>query len=1047
MGDSSYPEFLLDLGSNAMDSIVKQEPLQEMGPSSASVPIPGGHRGARGVYDQFSPSPLATSSAWGTRPDHMESPFKMDPDQLDSSFKMDDDDIFQVDKADLIQGPTLAELNANDDTLLGDLNFDDLLLPEERIQPLRVGTDLGPSVGSLFSGGPGFAPSSFPQSGLTYRSCPPYTNSSGFNLNGGISLIDTSEAVSPPAFPSPGTSNVAGSSTASSSTSPHPVSRPSGQSTLHDLLMRKGENPSSPMCSQMDTTVASSGKPKVSRLSMSAPTQSMGLEQIWARREPRQHLLSTGSLGLAEAGSTSSLSTGGALSPDPLGHLDPLSHDEGYEDSDEDSDHYDDYSSDNDSGGSDGEDQGGMKVGGPGGESARERHSKKERFFWQYNVQAKGPKGQRLVARARLEDPHVLNEATDPVFSPHCALRGIKHSGKARKGDGNDLTPNPRKLFNIGRELDKLSRVINDMTPVSELPFNVRPKTRKEKNKLASRACRLKKKAQHEANKIKLHGLEQEHRRLIYGISQAKQTLAAKLTETNLENQEELTRQMDKFCKYATRVTLGQFLRKELTRGYQLEHDEERYSARREKIYSFMKIPREVEKFMSYGFLQCADSFLFVYTFLPLRFLMALWAVAARPIMQCLGGKNTRGKKGERLLRPAEMCDLLKGVVVVGCWVAIWKVDTSMMYHLVKSQSVIKLYIFYNMLEVGDRLFSAFGQDTIDALLWTATEPRSRSHSHSQHLGTLPHLLFALAYVLLHSILVLFQATTLNVAINSSNKALLTIMMSNNFVELKGSVFKKFDKNNLFQLSCNDVRERFHLTMLLLAVSLQTMKEYAWRADRLAVLLPDCIFLLIAEVLVDWVKHAFITRFNELRSTVYRDYTVSLAYDMAQTRQEMAFSDPSDLVARRMGFIPLPLGVAMGRVISTTLTPAARPANIILFVLAYLILVALRILNSLIILGKACDLISLHTNANRSKSTSKPTPRDTETNNLDSNNPSLTMAIFSNSAVSLNNVCLNDALLKTEQSAKAEKAPESTDDISTAPKNVSRAGSEPLLPQ
>ena len=75
------------------------------------------------------------------------------------------------------------------------------------------------------------------------------------------------------------------------------------------------------------------------------------------------------------------------------------------------------------------------------------------------------------------------------------------------------------------------------------------------------------------------------------------------------------------------------------------------------------------------------------------------------------------------------------------------------------------------------------------------------------------------------------------------------------FVELKGSVFKKFDKNNLFQLSCNDVRERFHLTMLLLAVSLQTMKEYAWRADRLAVLLPDCICLLIAEVLVDWVRH------------------------------------------------------------------------------------------------------------------------------------------------------------------------------------------------
>ncbi|XP_066594389.1 protein TAPT1 homolog isoform X2 [Prorops nasuta] len=502
-------------------------------------------------------------------------------------------------------------------------------------------------------------------------------------------------------------------------------------------------------------------------------------------------------------------------------------------------------------------------------------------------------------------------------------------------------------------------------------------------------------------------------------------------------------------------VSLIQFLRTELTRGYQLENDEERFSARREKVYSFMKIPREVEKFMAYGFLQCADSFLFVYTFLPLRFIMALWAIITRPLIHCFWGKNTYVKKDERYLKPAEVCDLLKGVVVVGCWVATWKVDTSMMYHLVKSQSVIKLYIFYNMLEVGDRLFSAFGQDTIDALLWTATEPRSKSHSvHSKHLGTLPHLIFALCYVLFHSILVLFQATTLNVAINSSNKALLTIMMSNNFVELKGSVFKKFDKSNLFQLSCADVRERFHLTMLLLAVSLQTMKEYAWRADRLGVLLIDCILLLLAEVLVDWVKHAFITRFNELKSTVYRDYTVSIAYDMAQTRQETAFSDPSDLVARRMGFIPLPLGVAMGRVLCATLTPSARPANFILLILAYLILVSLRILNSVIILGRACDLISSHTHS-KSNVTLKTnsTSHKMDTNNegvsslgMNVDNANLATAIFSNSAVSLNSICLNDAVLKSEKITKTEKQQQSIDEI-MSPKTVLRAESEPLLLQ
>ena len=90
-------------------------------------------------------------------------------------------------------------------------------------------------------------------------------------------------------------------------------------------------------------------------------------------------------------------------------------------------------------------------------------------------------------------------------------LQGIKHSGKARRGDGNDLTPNPRKLAAIGKELDQLSSVINGMTPVAEQPFGARCKSRKEKNKLASRACRLKKKAQHEANKVKCHGLLEEH--------------------------------------------------------------------------------------------------------------------------------------------------------------------------------------------------------------------------------------------------------------------------------------------------------------------------------------------------------------------------------------------------------------------------------------------------------------------------------------------------------------------------------------------------------
>lgn len=179
----------------------------------------------------------------------------------------------------------------------------------------------------------------------------------------------------------------------------------------------------------------------------------------------------------------------------------------------------------------------------------------------------------------------------------------------------------------------------------------------------------------------------------------------------------------------------------ELTRDYILEHDEERFSARREKVYSFMRIPREVERFMRYGFMQCTDSFLFVYTFLPMRVVLAIWALITRPFSQCFGSRDRRKK---RILTPAEICDLLKAVILIVCSMFMFSVDTNMLYHLIKSQSVIKLYIFYNMLEVGDRLFSAFGQDTIDALFWTATEPRGRKR---EHLGVIPHLVFAIVYV------------------------------------------------------------------------------------------------------------------------------------------------------------------------------------------------------------------------------------------------------------------------------------------------------------
>ncbi|KAK8388183.1 hypothetical protein O3P69_020217 [Scylla paramamosain] len=397
-------------------------------------------------------------------------------------------------------------------------------------------------------------------------------------------------------------------------------------------------------------------------------------------------------------------------------------------------------------------------------------------------------------------------------------------------------------------------------------------------------------------------------------------------------------------------LSFRDYLKSELRRGYLLENDEERYTARREKVYTFFKIPREIEKFVAYGFFQCADSFFFVFTFLPVRFTLAIWSLLTRPFRKVFG---LYFSKNRRILKPAEIVDLLKGVMVLVCCYLMGYIDTSVCYHIIKTQSTIKLYLFFNMLEIADRLMSAFGQDTLDALFWTATEPRGRKR---EHFGVLFHLLVAIAYVALHSTIVLLQALTLNVAINSDNKGLLTIVISNNFVELKGAVFKKFDRNNLLQISCSDVRERFHNCVLLLVVVIQTMKEYAWKEERLWILLPDCLLVCGTEILVDWLKHAFITRFNDIPADAYKDYTVLLASDLIMCKQKYAYSDHSDLVARRMGFIPLPLGVVMYRILSQSIR-LTSPASYLVLGVGFLCLLSFRVLNGIIILGKACDLI------------------------------------------------------------------------------------------
>jgi hypothetical protein len=245
--------------------------------------------------------------------------------------------------------------------------------------------------------------------------------------------------------------------------------------------------------------------------------------------------------------------------------------------------------------------------------------------------------------------------------------------------------------------------------------------------------------------------------------------------------------------------------------------------------------------------------------------------------------------------------DLLQGAVILFSSMALMQVDASRMYHFVRAQSAVKLYVIYNLVEVCDRLLSSLGQDIFECLFSSETLSRNAS-GRSKIMLPFGMFLLSLVYNVAHSMVLFYQVITLNVAVNSYSNALLTLLMSNQFVEVKSSVFKRCEKENLFQLALADIVERFQLWIVLIIIAMRNIAEVggfsvpgtgvdvgledvkvplhsasilpasftllpSWLASG-EVLSP--FFIVIgSELLVDWIKHAYINKFNNIKPNFY----------------------------------------------------------------------------------------------------------------------------------------------------------------------------------
>jgi hypothetical protein len=325
-----------------------------------------------------------------------------------------------------------------------------------------------------------------------------------------------------------------------------------------------------------------------------------------------------------------------------------------------------------------------------------------------------------------------------------------------------------------------------------------------------------------------------------------------------------------------------------------------------------------------------------------------------RPRQSCKQSHRRQDSTPSTLL-PDDKADILKGFLMISTCIVLMRFDASRMYHWIRGQAAIKLYVIYNVLEVGDRLLSAIGQDVVECLFSREALER-KPDGRSKVVRPFWLFILALAYTVLHSTALFYQVITLNVAVNSYSNALITLLLSNQFVEIKSTVFKKFEKENLFQLTCADVVERFQLWLMLTIIASRNIVETgvfsSWFSlgsgigehsttnlnstpltasprtsssvlPQSFTFLPSSLFtslsgansilptmaqvlgpflvVLGSEMLVDWLKHAYINKFNNTRPAIYGRFLDVLAKDYYTN----AFADQN--LTRRLGLPVIPL--------------------------------------------------------------------------------------------------------------------------------------------
>ncbi|KAD7117597.1 hypothetical protein E3N88_04865 [Mikania micrantha] len=314
----------------------------------------------------------------------------------------------------------------------------------------------------------------------------------------------------------------------------------------------------------------------------------------------------------------------------------------------------------------------------------------------------------------------------------------------------------------------------------------------------------------------------------------------------------------------------------------------------RERVYdTIFRMPWRCELLIDVGFFVCLDSFLSLLTIMPIRLITTSWRLL-----------RTRQLK---MLSAAELSDFGCFLMLASGVILLQQTDISLIYHMIRGQGTIKLYVVYNVLEIFDKLCQSFGGDVLQTLFNTAD---SLANSSSDNMRNWLWKFISDEVLAVASSNILFNvvifAITLSTCIVAHNNALFALLVSNNFSEIKSNVFKRFSKDNIQSLVYFDSVERFHIASFLIFVLAQNILEAEgpWFEN----FLYNAFVVYICELMIDIIKHSFVAKFNEIKPIVYSEFLEDLCKQTLNIQPE----DPK----KTLTFVPLAPASVVIRVLS-----------------------------------------------------------------------------------------------------------------------------------